>query len=192
MGGWWPATCTDPGPGRTWRPEPPIDADGWFHTGDIAEVDADGRVRIVDRKKEIIVMSNGKNVAPQPIENALKSSNLIEMAMCIGDRRNFITALLVPNFEALKVWATEHKLDGLATPELLKHAQVQSLFKREVDAACAPFARYEQVKKFALLSEAFDPAKNELTPTLKVKRRVIGEHYAEAIEGLYESETVSA
>lgn len=169
-----------------------IDADGWFHTGDIAEIDADGRIRIVDRKKEIIVMSNGKNVAPQPIENALKSSNLIEMAMCIGDHRNFITALLVPNYEALKVFATEHKLDGLATGDLLKHSQVQALYKREVDTACATFARYEQVKKFVLLPEAFDPARNELTPTLKVKRRVITEHYEGEIEGMYATETVSA
>ena len=169
-----------------------IDPDGWFHTGDVAEIDADGRIRIVDRKKEIIVMSNGKNVAPQPIENALKASNLIEMAMCVGDRRNFITALLVPNYEALATFAAEHKLTALAMPELLRHPQVQALYKREVDAACAPFARYEQVKKFALLPEAFDPAKNELTPTLKVKRRVISEHWAAEIEGLYEAEAVSA
>lgn len=169
-----------------------IDADGWFHTGDVAEIDADGRIRIVDRKKEIIVMSNGKNVAPQPIENALKASNLVEMAMCVGDRRNFITALIVPNFEALKVFAAEHKLDGLPIEEQLRHPQVQALYKREVDAACAPFARYEQVKKFALLPRAFDPATNELTPTLKVKRRVITENWASVIEAMYEAEAVSA
>ncbi len=169
-----------------------IDQDGWFHTGDVAEIDADGRIRIVDRKKEIIVMSNGKNVAPQPIENALKASNLIEMVMCIGDRRNYITALIVPNFEALKVFTAEHKLDGLSLEDQLRHPQVQALYKREVDTACAPFARYEQVKKFALLPTAFDPAKNELTPTLKVKRRIITEHWADTIEAMYEAEAVSA
>ena len=169
-----------------------IDADGWFHTGDIAEIDADGRIRIVDRKKEIIVMSNGKNVAPQPIENALKGSNLVEMVMCVGDRRNFITALIVPNFEALKAFAAEHKLDGLPIEEQLRHPQVQALYKREVDAACQPFARYEQVKKFTLLPRAFDPALNELTPTLKVKRRVICEHWEKEIEAMYEAEAVSA
>lgn len=169
-----------------------IDPDGWFHTGDVAEIDPDGRIRIVDRKKEIIVMSNGKNVAPQPIENALKASNLIEMAMCVGDRRNYITALIVPNFEALKLFTAEHKLDGLPIEEQLRHPQVLALYKREVDGVCAPFARYEQVKKFALLPRAFDPAKNELTPTLKVKRRIITEHWSEAIEAMYEAEAVSA
>jgi long-chain acyl-CoA synthetase len=169
-----------------------IDADGWFHTGDIAEIDADGRIKIVDRKKEILVMSNGKNVAPQPIENAIKGTNLVEQCMLIGDRRNYISALIVPNFEALKGFLKEHRLENLSVEEQLANPQVVGLFKAEVDKACESFARYEQVKKFTLLPRQFDPAKNEMTPTLKVKRKVISENFAKEIEAMYASEAVSA
>lgn len=169
-----------------------IDADGWFHTGDIAQFDEEGRIRIVDRKKEIIVMSNGKNVAPQPIENALKASLYVEQAMLVGDRRNFITALVVPNFEQLKAFASEHRLDASNLPALLQHPQVQGLFAREIEKACQDFANFERVKKFSLLPREFDPAKNELTPTLKVKRRVVCDNFAAEIEAMYTSEAVSA
>lgn len=171
-----------------------IDADGWFHTGDIAEIDATGRIKIVDRKKEILVMSNGKNVAPQPIENAIKSSPYVEQVMLIGDQRNFITALIVPAFDALKGFAAENRIEYGSQEDLLKHAQVQALFQKEVEQAqvTGGFAKYERVKKFTLLSREFDPAQNELTPTLKVKRRVISEHFAQAIESMYAEEAVSA
>ncbi|MFN3430927.1 MAG: AMP-dependent synthetase/ligase [Candidatus Sericytochromatia bacterium] len=169
-----------------------IDADGWFHTGDIAEVDAGGRIKIVDRKKEIIVMSNGKNVAPQPIENAIKASTYIEQVMTIGDQRNFMSALVVPAFDALKAFAAEHRIEYANLDELLKNPQVRALFQKEIDKACEPFAKYERIKKFALLNREFDPAQNELTPTLKVKRRIIAEHFAKEIEGMYVEEAVSA
>lgn len=166
--------------------------DGWLHTGDIAQIDDEGYIKIVDRKKEILVMSNGKNVAPQPIENAIKGSGLVEQVMLVGDRRNYITALVVPNFDALKPFLKEHRLDQLPMTEALENPQVQGLFKAEVDRACESFAKYEQVKKFALLPQAFDPAKNEMTPTLKVKRRIVSQNYADTIEALYSSEAVSA
>ncbi|MEB3198746.1 MAG: long-chain fatty acid--CoA ligase [Candidatus Sericytochromatia bacterium] len=169
-----------------------IDEDGFFHTGDVAEIDPDGRIRIVDRKKEIIVMSNGKNVAPQPIENALKSSQLIEQAMLIGDRRNYITALIVPNPEALESFAKEQRLVGLSHAELLGNSQVQALFAREIDSISKTFARYEQVKRFTLLPRAFDPNQDEMTPTLKVKRRVIQAHFQAEIEAMYAEESVTA
>jgi long-chain acyl-CoA synthetase len=167
-----------------------IDADGWFHTGDIAQFDEEGRIRIVDRKKEILVMSNGKNVAPQPIENAIKASPYVEQVMVVGDQRNFITALVVPAFDALKAFAAEHRLEG-APQELLNHPQVKALYRKEIDQALESFAKFEKVKKFALLGREFDPERNELTPTLKVKRRIVTEHFAKEIEGMYAEETVS-
>ncbi|MDB5099830.1 MAG: long-chain fatty-acid-CoA ligase [Cyanobacteria bacterium RYN_339] len=169
-----------------------IDADGWFATGDIAEIGPEGHIKIVDRKKEILVMSNGKNVAPQPIENAIKGTNLVEQCMLIGDRRNYISALIVPNFDALKGFLKEHRLEALSVEEQVANPQVIGLFKAEVDKACEGFARYEQVKKFTLLPRQFDPTKNEMTPTLKVKRKVICENFAQEIEAMYASEAVSA
>jgi long-chain acyl-CoA synthetase len=174
-------------------PEAPaqaIDEDGWFHTGDIAEIDAAGRIKIVDRKKGILVMSNGKNVAPQPIENAIKASPYVEQVMVVGDQRNFITALVVPSFDALKAFAAEHRLEG-GMQELLNHPQVKALYRKEIDQALESFAKFEKVKKFALLDREFDPERNELTPTLKVKRRIVTEHFAKEIEGMYAEETVS-
>ncbi|MEB3330008.1 MAG: long-chain fatty acid--CoA ligase [Candidatus Sericytochromatia bacterium] len=169
-----------------------IDPDGWFHTGDVAEFDPDGRIRIVDRKKEIIVMSNGKNVAPQPIENALKASRLIDQVMLVGDRRPYITALVVPQGEALRAFAAEQKLEDLAPEQLLVHPQVQALYAHEIDTTCRTFARFEQVKRFRLLPRPFDGALDELTPTLKLKRRVIANHFSGEIEALYAAEPVSA
>jgi long-chain acyl-CoA synthetase len=169
-----------------------IDPEGWFHTGDVAAFDPDGRIRIVDRKKEIIVMSNGKNVAPQPIENALKASRLIDQVMLVGDRRPYITALVVPQADTLMAFAREHKLGSLAPADLLNHPQVQALYAHEIEATCRSFARFEQVKRFRLLPRAFDPALEELTPTLKLKRRVIASNFSSEIEALYASDTVSA
>jgi long-chain acyl-CoA synthetase len=169
-----------------------IDPDGWFHTGDVAAFDPDGRIRIVDRKKEIIVMSNGKNVAPQPIENSLKASRLIDQVMLVGDRRPYITALVVPQADALQAFAAEHKLGQLAPEDLLSHPQVQALYAHEIETTCRDFARFEQVKRFRLLPRPFDPARDELTPTLKLKRRVIASHFSSEIEALYTAESVSA
>jgi long-chain acyl-CoA synthetase len=149
-------------------------------------------LRIVDRKKELLIMSNGKNVAPQPIENALKGSRYLESAMLIGDRRNFISALLVPNFEALKAFAAEAGLSGLNTEALLAHPQIQGLYRQEVETACEPFAKFEKVKKFTLSPRPFEAERNELTPTLKIKRRVVIENFASEIERMYEAEAVSA
>lgn len=161
-----------------------IDDEGWFHTGDVGEFDDDDYLRITDRKKEILVMSNGKNVAPQPIEQAIKSSPFIEQAVLIGDNRNFISALVVPAFEALKTWAKENGVDP--SPEAMADSdKLREFLLKEVERTCEDFSRYEQVKNIALLPHELTQHTGELTPTLKVKRRVVNEKYKHKIDAIY-------
>jgi long-chain acyl-CoA synthetase len=162
-----------------------IDADGWFHTGDIGEIDEEGFLRITDRKKELIINAYGKNIAPAPIENSLKSSRFIGQAVVIGDRRKYLAALLVPDFEALKAWAERNGLGGRDVPALLADPKVRALFEAEVAAVNKGLAHYEQVVAWELVPQEFTLETGELTPTQKVKRRVINQKYGEAIERLY-------
>ncbi len=162
-----------------------IDEEGWFHTGDIGYLDEEGYLVITDRKKNLIVTSGGKNVAPQPIENALVSSKLIDQALVIGDRRKFCSALIVPDREMLRRWAQEQGIQEEDYPRLLTHPRVEALFRKEIDRLMVDFAGYEQVKKFRLLPEPFTMEQGELTPTLKTKRKVVEEKYAELIESMY-------
>jgi len=162
-----------------------IDPGGWFYTGDIGELDEDGFLKITDRKKSILVTSGGKNVAPAPLENALVLSPYIEQVMIIGDKRNFITALLVPNFEKLESFAAEKSLPSRNREVLINDPQVLDLFEKEVESAMEPFARYEQVREFALLPREFTIEQGELTPTLKIKRKAVFDHFGEEIEALY-------
>ena len=160
--------------------------DGWLNTGDVGQLDGDGYLTITDRKKDLIITSAGKNIAPQPIENALRGSAFIANAVCVGDRRNYLAALVVPDFDALAAWAREQ---GIAEPlrsTLLARPDVQALYRREIDAATALLARFERVKRFALLERDFSLEAGELTPTFKVRRRVVNETYAPLIESLYE------
>ena len=162
-----------------------IDADNWFHTGDIGLIDADGFVKITDRKKNIIVLSNGKNVAPQPIESELVQSPFINQVMLIGNERKNLAALIVPNFDALKAWAKEN---GVATDDLaamLKTREVQQLIQSEIRGRLTDFADFEQVRRFTLLEKEFSQEADEMTPTLKLKRNVIMEKYGDVIEGMY-------
>ncbi|MBI6545769.1 MAG: long-chain fatty acid--CoA ligase [Cyanobacteria bacterium NC_groundwater_1444_Ag_S-0.65um_54_12] len=163
-----------------------IDAKGWMHTGDIGEFDPDGFLKITDRKKEILVMSNGKNVAPAPIENTLITSPYIAQAMVIGDNRNFIAALIVPNFEAVERWA---KTTGLTVirPELVKDTRVKALLRSEIDRLMGNFAHFEKIKEFVILPQELSQENGELTPTLKYKRRAILERYQEQIAEIYAS-----
>jgi len=165
-----------------------IDADGWFHTGDIGEIDADGFLRITDRKKEILVNAYGKNIAPAPIENQLKTSRFISQAVIIGDRRKFLSALVVPDFEGVAAWADANKLDVDTTdPQALAHdPRVRSLIEAEVDAVNQDLAHYEQIVAFDLIPHEFTIEGGELTPTQKVKRRVIDSKYGDQIDALYE------
>jgi long-chain acyl-CoA synthetase len=162
-----------------------IDADGWFHTGDIGEVDPEGFLRITDRKKELIINAYGKNVAPAPIENSLKGSRFIGQAVVIGDRRKFLSALLVPDFEALKPWAEKQGIHVTSNEQLVGEARVKELIAHEVTAVNAHLAGFEKVVAWELLSNEFTLETGEITPTLKVKRRVINQKYGEIIDRLY-------
>ncbi|TDI23082.1 MAG: long-chain fatty acid--CoA ligase [Acidobacteria bacterium] len=159
--------------------------DGWFYTGDIGRIDADGYLSITDRKKELIVTAGGKNVAPQPIEGLLKRDPLVAEAVLVGDRRRFVSVLLVPDFPILE---QRLAVDGLAPgppAELVGREDVQRIFQPIVDQANSDLASYEQVKRFALLPAEFSVATGELTPTLKVKRRVVEDRWQDVIEGIY-------
>ena len=159
-------------------------AEGWFHTGDIGRLDDDGYLTITDRKKEIIVTAGGKNVAPTPIEAALKRSPIVAEAVLVGNRRPCVTALLVPDFEALALeLGTPAERDARA--EVVSRPEVTSRFAAVVAAVNDDLPRHEQVKEFAALPAEFSIATGELTPTLKVKRRVVEERWADAIEALY-------
>jgi long-chain acyl-CoA synthetase len=161
-----------------------IDGEGWLHTGDVGHFDDDGFLFITDRIKELIVTAGGKNVAPQPLENALKTHEFIAQAMVIGDHRNFISALIVPQAEVLESWATENGIEG-DLPALCNHPQVIEHFKAVVDSKMTTFSRYESVRKFTLIPDEFSQELGELTPTLKLKRRVLLTRYAEVIESIY-------
>jgi len=162
-----------------------FDAEGYFHTGDIAEVDADDFIRITDRKKDIIVTAGGKNVAPQPIENELKRSPLVDNAVLIGDRRPYIVALLSPNEEELAKWAATEGIEGATVEELSRHPKLLAAYAKVVEATNENLARYEQIKKFEVLPLMLSIEAGHLTPTLKVKRRVIEERYRTVIDELY-------
>lgn len=162
-----------------------IDKDGWFHTGDIGHIDEDGCLVITDRKKELIVTSGGKNVAPQPIENKLKADKYIAQAVLIGDKRKFISALIVPDFEALKKWAEKNGIEQTDPEQLVSNQQVARFIEDRVEAVNQDLARYEQVRTFRLLPQELTQDSGELTPTLKVKRRIVHEHYREIIDGMY-------
>ncbi|HEX3526869.1 MAG TPA: long-chain fatty acid--CoA ligase [Thermoanaerobaculia bacterium] len=162
-----------------------IDQEGWFHTGDIGEIDADGFLRITDRKKELIINAYGKNVAPAPIENLLKSSRFIGQAVAIGDRRKFLSALLVPDFEALKPWAEKQGIGTEDHAAMLKDPRVRALYAAEVQGVNAHLASFEKVVAWELLPQEFTLETGELTPTQKVKRRVVNKKYGDVIERLY-------
>ena len=161
-----------------------IDAEGWLHTGDVGHVDEAGFVHITDRIKELIVTAGGKNVAPQPLENALKTDPFIAQAMVIGDKRNFISALIVPEKEVLDEWAQGRRIEG-DLPHLCLHPEVKAHFESIVAARMEGFSRYEKVRKFELVSDEFTQEAGELTPTLKLKRRVLLSRYADLIDGMY-------
>jgi len=159
--------------------------EGWFHTGDIGHLDEEGFLVITDRKKDLIVTSGGKNVAPQPIENLLKLSPYISNAVVLGDRRRFISALIVPNFEKLKEYAKSSSIPCEANTDLTRNEKILNFMEREADRMTPALASYEKVKKIALLNRDFEIEKGEITPTLKVKRKIVEQKYKDIIEALY-------
>jgi long-chain acyl-CoA synthetase len=168
-----------------------IDTEGWFHTGDIGVIE-DGFLRITDRKKDIIVTAGGKNIAPQPIENMVKSSKYVSQAVLIGDRRKYPVLLVVPNFENLEAWAHRQNIIWTDRSQLLAMPTVQAKMEKEVFGTLKGLASFETPKKIALLERDFTVESGELTPTLKVKRRVIEQRYKAVIDALYDSTETTA
>jgi long-subunit acyl-CoA synthetase (AMP-forming) len=163
-----------------------IDADGWLHTGDIAQIDEDGYVKIVDRKKEIIINAAGKNMSPANIEATLKSSSpLIGNAVCIGDAKPYNTALIVLDADFAPAWAAQNGLEGKSLEELAHEDGIRAAVQAGVDGANATLARVEQIKKFVIVEGDWLPGGDELTPTMKLKRKPIAEKYDGVISGLY-------
>jgi len=162
-----------------------IDGDGWLHTGDVGELDADGYLRIVDRKKELIITSSGKNVSPANIEGLLKEHPLVGQALAYGDNRPYVVALVVLDHEMVPAWAASNGVAAAAPAELAAHEQVLQEVQQAVDAANQRLARAEQVKRFEVLPVEWTAESEELTPTLKLRRRIIHAKYAERIDALY-------
>jgi long-chain acyl-CoA synthetase len=160
-------------------------ADGWFHTGDIGRFDDDGFLYITDRKKDLIVTAGGKNVAPQNIENTLKLDKYIEMAAVIGDRRKFVSALIVPSYPDLEAWAKENGVDTSDRAKMLADPKVDEFMKERVDTVLRDFDRHERVTRFTLLTEEMTEAAGLLTPTLKIKRKEVEKRFHDQIEGMY-------
>jgi long-chain acyl-CoA synthetase len=159
-----------------------IGDDGWLHTGDIGILDDEGYLKITDRKKDIIVLANGKNVAPQPIEADLKQSPFISEIVLIGDKQSIITALILPNKEKLKEWAKSQNLSIPATDEeLMVMSEIRKKIKQEIDAHSGGLADFEKVKRFTLLPVTFSVDSGEMTPTLKIKRKVVMQKFAREI-----------
>ncbi len=166
--------------------------EGWFYTGDIGYLDEDGFLVITDRKKDIIVTAGGKNVAPQPIENLLRTSTYISDAMVMGDRRKFMSALVIPDFEKLEDYAKFHNIPYEDRKDLVKNDQIIKFLEAEVDRATPNLASYEKIKKIALLDREFEITEGEITPTLKVKRNFIEKKYKDVIDSIYiEAESIN-
>jgi long-chain acyl-CoA synthetase len=163
-----------------------IDTEGWLHTGDIGELDEDGYLKIVDRKKEIIINAAGKNMSPANIEAAIKSASpLIGQACAIGDARSYNTALIVLDADFAPLWASKHGLEGATLEQLAGEPAVREAVQQAIDAANATLARVEQIKKFTIVPGDWLPGEDELTPTMKLKRKPIAQKYAGEIEAMY-------
>ncbi len=167
-----------------------IDSEGWFHTGDVGEIDEDGFLKITDRIKDIIVTAGGKNIAPQPIENLLKTNDFVEQAVMIGDRQSFCVILIVPSLPNLESWARKIGVEVPDTKALLARAEVQELMEEQVFGALRGLARYEMPKKIGLVESPFSIEDGTLTPTQKVKRRAVEARYRALIETFYLEENL--
>jgi len=168
-----------------------IDADGWFHTGDIGVIDSDGFLRITDRKKDIIVTAGGKNIAPQPIENRVKTSKYVSNAVMLGDKRKYPIILVVPNIENLRAWAVQRGLNFTDDKSLIALSESVDKVEQEVKKTLRDLAHFEMPKKVMLVARDFTIESGELTPTLKVKRRVVERNYQNQIEALYSDRSVT-
>jgi long-chain acyl-CoA synthetase len=163
-----------------------IDKEGWLHTGDIGRMDEDGYIHITDRKKHLFVSSGGKNIAPAPIENLFLTSRYIEQFMLIGDRRMYCTALIVPDFESLREYATNKGMAFTSNKDLIASPLITQLINDDIDSLQKDLANFERVRRFTLLTRPFTIEEGELTPSLKVRRKIVEEKYSQVIEGMYQ------
>ena len=168
-----------------------IDSEGWFCTGDIGEFDDDGFLKITDRKKSLIVTSGGKNIAPAPLENALITSVYVEQVVAVGDKRNYISALITPNFEALEGYLKSKGHEGLSPSDMATHQETAALFTSEVESRMGSFPNYEKIKKFTVCDRLFELERGEITPSLKIKRKIVTENFKEAIDAMYDNSEAS-
>lgn len=176
------------------RPEETRDAfvDGWFRTGDIGNLDADGFLSITDRKKDLIKTSGGKFIAPQPIENSLKHSVLIAEAVVLGEKRKFPAALIAPYFPLLEDWARTNNIPFSSREELVAHPKVQILYEGIVAELNQGLARFQKLKKVLLVADEFTPQDGSLTASFKLRRRVVEERYRQQIDAMYAQAEVSS
>jgi long-chain acyl-CoA synthetase len=159
--------------------------DGWFKTGDIGNIDGDGYLSVTDRKKDLIKTSGGKFIAPQPIENSLKLNPLVGVAAILGDKRKFASVLVSPNFGPLEEWARENSVAFSSRAELIANPKTQALYEGIVEGINGNLARFEKLKRVMLVADEFTIDNGVLTPTLKLRRRVIEERYKKQIDELY-------
>ncbi|MBI2213361.1 MAG: long-chain fatty acid--CoA ligase [Acidobacteria bacterium] len=169
-----------------------IDPEGWFHTGDIGHVDGDGFLHITDRKKDLIINAYGKNIAPQPIENLLKTSPFVATPVLIGDRRKFVSLLFVPNFEALQREAKALGVSASSNAALVADPKIVASVQKEIDRFNATLDKQEKIRRFTMLPQDFTIEGGEITPSLKVKRRVVDEKYKSLIDAMYVDEETMA
>lgn len=168
-----------------------FDSEGWFLTGDIAHLDADGFLYITDRKKELLKTSGGKLVAPQPIENKLKNSHLVAQAALVGDKHKFISALISPNFASLQGWAAQQGIESTSREDLVTNSSVVALYGEIVREANAGLANFETIKRFRVVADEWSQESGELTPSMKLKRRVLNQKYAAVVDALYADEATA-
>ncbi|MDZ7831278.1 MAG: long-chain fatty acid--CoA ligase [Desulfobacterales bacterium] len=170
------------------KPEATAEAfteDGWFRTGDVGEFDENGELRITDRIKDLMKTSGGKYIAPQLIESTLGADHFIEQVMVIGEQKKFVSALIVPSFEALEEYAQNRNIAYSSRAELVQHPEIIELYRQRINEGSKELASYEQVKEFTLLRDEFSVDRNEITPTMKIKRKFVAEKYNDAINNMY-------
>ncbi|MFZ1729477.1 MAG: long-chain fatty acid--CoA ligase [Bacteroidota bacterium] len=165
--------------------EEAIDSEGWLHTGDIGTMDAEGMLYITDRKKHLFVSSGGKNIAPQPIESLFASCEYIDQFILIGDKRMFLTALIVPDFDALKEYADAHGIPYSDKTELAKNSEINNLIEKTIQATQKDLANFEKVRRFTLLDQPFSIENEQMTPSMKIRRKAIEERYGDLIDSMY-------